>query len=113
MANTKRTIATWHVELLDLNDNEYHLVFDIVYGDESLVVGWNILKHSHNIQLTPKPKLVIKTPEMNAALEFASYSNPGEDRPSLLIVLPEQRKRSSMTGQASREKAAPMRPTFW
>lgn len=45
MANGKLIIATWEVELLDLNDNVFLLVFDIINGDEPLIIGDNILKH--------------------------------------------------------------------
>ena len=106
MANAKQAIATWEVELLDLNDNEFRLKFDIVDGDEPLVIGDNILKFSNHIRLSDKPSLVIKTPSMDKEIEFASYSNPGEDRPRLFIVPPEGNSKSSMIGKASREKAA-------
>ena len=49
MANPKHTIATWDVQLLDLNYYVYRLTFDIVDGDETLVIGDNYLKHSNNM----------------------------------------------------------------
>lgn len=49
---------------------------------------------------------MIKTPEMTKPVGFASYSNPGKDRPRLFDVLPDVRTKSSMGGTASRENAA-------
>ena len=106
MANAKKTIATWDVELFDLNENEFRLKFDIIDGDEPLVIGDSVLIYSNHIRLSDKPSLVIKTPTLDKEIEFASYSNSSEYRPRLFIVPPESKNKSSMIGKASKEKAA-------
>ena len=54
MADAKLVVCTWEVSLLDLNDVPFQVAFDIVDGDEPLVIGDNILKHSDHIRLSPR-----------------------------------------------------------
>ena len=49
MADSKLAICTWKVQLSDLNDKPFTVTFDIVHGDEPLVIGNNILKHSNHL----------------------------------------------------------------
>lgn len=106
MANAKETIATWEVVLLDLNDDVFRLVFEIVDVAEPFVVGWNILKYSNHVQLSRTPSLTTKTPRIEWHVEFASYSNPDEDHSRIFAVPPDTNNKSSMIRAASRDRSA-------
>ena len=92
MADPKAVICSWVLPLTDIYGKPHKITFDIVEGDDPLVIGDNILKHSNHIRLLDVPQLEIKMPGQKSKAVFNSYTKTGEDRPRLLVV--EGHKRS-------------------
>lgn len=96
MADPKPVVCTWPVTFSDNEGNQFRINFDIVEGDEPLLIGDNILRHSNHMRLVDKPRLEIMTPRMKSKSIFHTYSNKGESRPRLQVVPPTNRQKCSM-----------------
>ena len=101
MADAKLVTCTWQVDLLDMNDMPFRVTFDIVEGNEPLVIGDTYLKDSDHLRREKPEKLVIKKQGTAENVVFISYTNPGESRPRMMVVPRDVKSISSMMGTTS------------